>query len=128
MDNFQTGTLAIFFTGLCIRVNNLIMELADSLLQPTMTLKTEDKWFRMLSMMARERPHYSYLLVIRAMVTLRQPSGFGIRYSADFGPSAALEGGSLALDVTDLETLILWPFEDLVAMETIERVGRVLAG
>jgi hypothetical protein len=25
-----------------------------------------------------------------------------------------------------LEALILWPFEDLVAMETIERVGRVL--
>jgi len=48
MDNFQTGTLAILFTNLRVRVNNLIVELADSLLQPTMAL-----------------------LVIRAMVTLR---------------------------------------------------------
>jgi hypothetical protein len=44
MDNFQTGTLAILFTSLRIRVNNLIMELAGSLLQPPMALKTEDKW------------------------------------------------------------------------------------
>jgi hypothetical protein len=41
MDNFQTGTLAIFFTSLRVRINNLIMELADSLLQPTMALKTQ---------------------------------------------------------------------------------------
>ena len=39
MDNFQTGTLAIFFTSLRVRVNNLVMELADSLLQPTMALE-----------------------------------------------------------------------------------------
>lgn len=49
MDNFQTGTLAILFTSLRIRVDNLIMELADSLLQPTMALETEDRWFRMQS-------------------------------------------------------------------------------
>jgi len=47
MDNFQTGTLAIFFVNLRVRVNNLIMELADSLMQPTMALETEDKWFSM---------------------------------------------------------------------------------
>ncbi len=62
------------------------------------------------------------------MVALRQPSRFSIWYFADFGPSASFEGGILALDVTNLEALILWPFKDLVAMETIERVGRVLAG
>ena len=49
MDNFQTGTLAILFTSLCIRVNNLIMELADSLLEPTMTLETKDRWLRIRS-------------------------------------------------------------------------------
>jgi hypothetical protein len=43
MDNFQTGTLAILFTSLRIRVNNVIMELADSLLEPTMALETEVK-------------------------------------------------------------------------------------
>jgi len=71
MDNFQTWALAILFMSLRIRVNNLIMELADSLLQPTMALETEDEWFRMRSWMAQRRPHYPYLLVIRAMVTLR---------------------------------------------------------
>jgi hypothetical protein len=49
MDDFQTGTLAILFTSLRIRENNLILELADSLLQPTMALETGDKWFRMQS-------------------------------------------------------------------------------
>jgi hypothetical protein len=50
MDNFQTGTLAILFTSLRIRVDNLVMELADSLLQPTMALETQKtKWFRMQS-------------------------------------------------------------------------------
>jgi hypothetical protein len=39
---------------------------------------------------------------------------------------AALKGGCLAFDRTDLEALIVWPFEDLVSMETIERVGRIL--
>ena len=53
MDNFQAGTLAILFTSLRIRVNNLIMELADSLLQPTMGL---DKWFRMQSR-RRDKDH-----------------------------------------------------------------------
>jgi hypothetical protein len=49
MDNFQTGTLAILFTSLRVRVDNLVMELADSLLQPTMALEAVDKWFRMQS-------------------------------------------------------------------------------
>lgn len=48
MDNFQTGTLAILFTSLRIRENNLIMELADSLLQPTMALGTEDRRIRVM--------------------------------------------------------------------------------
>ena len=38
MDNFQTGTLAILFTSLRVRENDLILELADSLLQPTVAL------------------------------------------------------------------------------------------
>jgi len=43
LDNFQAGTLAILFTSLRIRVDNLIMELADGLLQPTMALETDDE-------------------------------------------------------------------------------------
>ena len=39
LNDFQAGALAILFTGLCVRVNDLIMELADSLLQPTMALE-----------------------------------------------------------------------------------------
>jgi hypothetical protein len=39
---------------------------------------------------------------------------------------AAVQRWRLAIDVADLETLILWPLEDLVAMKTIEGVGRVL--
>jgi hypothetical protein len=39
LDNFQAGTLAILFTSLCVRVDDLIMEFADSLLQPTMALE-----------------------------------------------------------------------------------------
>lgn len=47
MDNFQTGTFAILFMSLRVRENNLILELADSLLQSTMALETKDKWFTM---------------------------------------------------------------------------------
>ena len=61
------------------------------------------------------------------MVALRQPGRFSIWYSTDFGPSTTFEGRFLAIDVTDLEALILWPFEDLVTMETVECVGGVLA-
>jgi len=70
-----------------------------------------------------------YLLVIGAVVALRQPGRFSIWYSTDFGPNAnaTLEGRFLAINVTDLEALILWPFEDLVTMETVEGVGGVLA-
>jgi hypothetical protein len=39
LDDIQAGTLAILLTSLCIGEDNLIMELADSLLQPTMALK-----------------------------------------------------------------------------------------
>jgi hypothetical protein len=39
MNDFQTGTLAILFTSLRIREDNLVMELADSLLQPAMALE-----------------------------------------------------------------------------------------
>jgi hypothetical protein len=39
-----------------------------------------------------------------------------------------LDGWLLAIDVAYLQTLVLWPFEDLVTMETVESVGRVLTG
>ena len=39
LDDFQAGTLAILLTGLCIGKDDIIMELADSLLQPTMALE-----------------------------------------------------------------------------------------
>ena len=58
MDNFQTGTLAILFMSLCIRVNNLIVELADSLLQPTVALETERQMVQNTVMVARERQRY----------------------------------------------------------------------
>ena len=61
------------------------------------------------------------------MVALRQPGRFSIWYSTDFGPNAALEGRFLAINVTDLESLVLWSFEDLVTMETVEGVSGVLA-
>jgi hypothetical protein len=61
------------------------------------------------------------------VVALRQPGRLGIWYPADIGTSATFEGRLLAIDVTDLETLVLWPFEDLVTMETVEGVGGVLA-
>jgi hypothetical protein len=65
LDDFQAGTLAILLTNLRVRVDNLIMELADSLLQPTMALEK-----------ISERRHdsarrYPYLLEIRAVVALR---------------------------------------------------------
>jgi hypothetical protein len=40
--------------------------------------------------------------------------------------TAAVHRRRLAIDVADLETLILWTLEDLVAMKTVEGVGRVL--
>jgi len=71
-------------------------------------------------------PRHPYLLVIGAVVTLRQPSRFGIRYSANFGPNAAFEGWFLVVDITNLQALILWPFEDFVTVETVEGVSGVL--
>jgi len=41
LDDFQAGTLAILFTNLCIRVDNLVVELADGLLKRPMTLGTK---------------------------------------------------------------------------------------
>jgi hypothetical protein len=62
------------------------------------------------------------------VVALSQPGRLSIWYSTEFGNSATIEGRTLAVDITDVETLILWPFEDLVTMETVEGLGSVLAG
>jgi hypothetical protein len=64
LDNFQAGTLAILLTSLCVRVDNIILELADSLLQPTVAL---EKRSECCHDSARKCP---YLLEIRAVVAL----------------------------------------------------------
>jgi hypothetical protein len=81
----------------------------------------------MVIAVVRVRAHYAHLLVIGAMVALGQPCRFSIWHSANFG-AATIERTFLAVDITDLEALILWSFEDLVTMQTVKGVSRVLTG
>jgi hypothetical protein len=70
----------------------------------------------------------TYFLIIGAIVALDQPCTLSIWHSANFASAAALERTFLAVNVTDLEALVLWSFENLVTMQTVEGISRVLAG
>jgi hypothetical protein len=66
LDNFQARTFAILFASLCVRVDNLIMELAHSLLQPTMALNPKEICVTTIP----EGQRHPYLLVVGAVVAL----------------------------------------------------------
>jgi hypothetical protein len=57
-----------------------------------------------------------YLGVIRTVIPLLQPRRFRIWNFANFADDAAVNNALLALDHTDLKTLVLWPFENLISM------------
>jgi hypothetical protein len=69
MDDLQAGTFTILFAGLCVRIDDFVMELAHRFLQPTMALIPQDKFRMMFS--SQERKQHQYLLVIGAVVALR---------------------------------------------------------
>lgn len=70
----------------------------------------------------------SHLLEIRATVFLRETKDFGIGDLAHLARDVPMDDALLVFEDTDLQALVLWTEQNLMTMEAVERLGRVLAG
>jgi hypothetical protein len=75
----------------------------------------------------KKNPTQTHLGVIWAVETLGEVGRLCIRHAAESPDEAARDDALLAAEDTDLETRVLRAFEDLVSVEAVERLGRVLA-
>jgi len=69
----------------------------------------------------------TYVIVIGAVIALREPSWFGIGDFTQFPGSQRPDGNLLALNGTNLKPLILRLLEHLLSMKAIEYLCSILA-
>jgi hypothetical protein len=127
VKNVLAGSLPIKLALLRVRVHHLVKELPDDLLErlvilihPPMSAPT-GQWG------IKKNPAQTHLSVIRAVETLGEVGRLCIRHAAESADQTARDDALLAAEDADLETRVLRSLEDLVSVEAVERLGRVLA-
>ena len=75
----------------------------------------------------RQNRTHTHLGVVGAVEALGEVSRLGVGHSAETADETTRDDALLAPEDADLETRVLRAFEDFVAMEAVERLGRVLA-
>jgi len=132
VKNVLAGSLPIKLALLRVRVHHLVKELPDDLLERLVILIDTPAGRYTIErpngpMGEQQDPAQTHLGVIRAVETLGEVGRLGIRHAAESADEAARDDALVAAEDADLETRVLRSLEDLVSVEAVERLGRVLA-